>query len=206
MQPPGNTRSITIFAGFVQPSHSSGDAAFVAFAQRFGEIFAYAVFAAHAVEEGRLDDSGDAHGRGGEEDAEGGVGTDEEVLDWSVRDGFFFSFSFLFSFFSFSKRRNSSLVKEFPGKNERKKEKYGEEEMKNSHIDTLPTNSPESHPSIPKQHVSDPTPHEPHPQAHHDHPNPHFHPQATLAYQERGPSSCEYRANGLAAQSRHVDE
>lgn len=90
MQPPGNTRSIAIFAGLVQPSHSSGDAAFVAFAQRFGEIFAYAVFAAHAVEEGRLDDSGDAHGRGGEEDAEGGVGTDEEVLDWGVRGGFSF--------------------------------------------------------------------------------------------------------------------
>lgn len=100
MQPPGNTRSIAIFAGFVQPSHSSCDAAFVAFAQRFGEIFAYAVFAAHAVEEGRLDDSGDAHGRGREEDAEGGVGTDEEVLDWGVRGGFFFSFSFSF-FFSF---------------------------------------------------------------------------------------------------------
>lgn len=122
MQPPRNTRSIAIFAGFVQPSHSSGDAAFVAFAQRFGEIFAYAVFAAHAVEEGRLDDSGDAHGRGREEDAEGGVGTDEEVLDWGVRGGFFFSF--LFSFL-FPKKGNSSLVEEFPGKNERKKRKMG---------------------------------------------------------------------------------
>lgn len=121
MQPPGNTRSVAIFAGFVQPSHSSGDAAFVAFAQRFGEIFAYAVFAAHAVEEGRLDDSGDAHGRGGEEDAEGGVGTDEEVLDWGVRGGFFFLLFFLL----FPKKGNSSLVEEFPGKNERKKRKMG---------------------------------------------------------------------------------
>lgn len=99
------------------------------------------------------------------------------------------------------------MVEEFPGVNVRKKEKNGEEEMKNSHIDTLLTNSPEFHPSIPKQHVSDPIPHEPHVQAHQDdHPNPHFHPRATLAYQERGPSSCEYRANGPAAQSRHVDE
>lgn len=109
MQPPGNTRSIAIFAGLVQPSHSSGDAAFVAFAQRFGEIFAYAVFAAHAVEEGRLDDSGDAHGRGREEDAEGGVGTDEEVLDWGVRGGFFFFF------FSFSKKQEFIIGIRIPG-------------------------------------------------------------------------------------------
>lgn len=115
MQPPGNTRSIAIFARFVQPSHSSCDAAFVAFAQRFGEIFAYAVFAAHAVEEGRLDDSGDAHGRGGEEDAEGGVGTDEEVLGWGVRGGFFFSFSFSFLFFSFSKKREFIIGMRIPG-------------------------------------------------------------------------------------------
>lgn len=114
MQPPGNTRSIAIFAGLVQPSHSSGDAAFVAFAQRFGEIFAYAVFAAHAVEEGRLDDSGDAHGRGGEEDAEGRVGTDEEVLDWGVRGGFFF-FLFSFLFFSFSKKQEFIIGIRIPG-------------------------------------------------------------------------------------------
>lgn len=117
MQPPGNTRSVAIFAGFVQPSHSSGDAAFVAFAQRFGEIFAYAVFAAHAVEEGRLDDSGDAHGRGGEEDAEGGVGTDEEVLDWSVRGVFFFWFFWflVFLFFSFSKKQEFIIGRRIPG-------------------------------------------------------------------------------------------
>lgn len=120
MQPPRNTRSVAIFARFVQPSHSSGDAAFVAFAQRFGEIFAYAVFAAHAVEEGRLDDSGDAHGRGREEDAEGGVGTDEEVLDWGVRGGFFFSFSFLFP-----KEGIHHWYKSSRGKMKEKREKWG---------------------------------------------------------------------------------
>lgn len=129
MQPPGNTRSVAIFAGLVQPSHSSGDAAFVAFAQRFGEIFAYAVFAAHAVEEGRLDDSGDAHGRGREEDAEGGVGTDEEVLDWGVRGGFFFLFLFfflLFFFFSFSKKTGiHHWYKNSRGKMKEKREKWG---------------------------------------------------------------------------------
>lgn len=120
MQPPGNTRSIAIFAGLVQPSHSSGDAAFVAFAQRFGEIFAYAVFAAHAVEEGRLDDSGDAHGRGREEDAEGGVGTDEEVLDWGVRGGFFFSFFFSFLFF-FRKKQEFITGRRIPEEKSKKK-------------------------------------------------------------------------------------
>lgn len=127
MQPPRNTRSVAIFAGLVQPSHSSGDAAFVAFAQRFGEIFAYAVFAAHAVEEGRLDDSGDAHGRGCEEDAEGGVGTDEEVLDWGVRGGFFFSFSFLFSslFFLSPKKGEFIIGMRIPGEKGKKREKWG---------------------------------------------------------------------------------
>ena len=62
------------------PEDARGDAA--AFGQGGGEFVAHAGRAADFVHEGRLQDAGHAQRGAGEEDAEGGGGAHEEVLDW----------------------------------------------------------------------------------------------------------------------------
>lgn len=68
-----------VFVDARHPAHFGGDAA--ALGEGVGEFVADAGGAADFVHEGRLEDAGDAEGGGGEEDAEGGVGADEEVLE-----------------------------------------------------------------------------------------------------------------------------
>ena len=70
-----------VFVRAADPADFGGDAA--ALGEGVGQFVAHAGGAADFVHEGRLEDAGDAEGGRGEEDAEGGVGADEEVLgEW----------------------------------------------------------------------------------------------------------------------------
>ena len=68
-----------VFVDARHPADFGRDAA--ALGQGVGEFVADAGGAADLVHEWRLQYAGDAEGGGGEEDAEGGVGADEKVLE-----------------------------------------------------------------------------------------------------------------------------
>jgi hypothetical protein len=76
MDPAWSSLLIGAAAGY--PTDFCGDAPAVS--ESADEGFSDVVGAAYAVEEGGLEDAGDAEGGRAEEDAEGGVGPDEEVL------------------------------------------------------------------------------------------------------------------------------
>lgn len=78
MDPARPAFAIAFFVCACEPADFGRDAA--AFGQSTCQVGAHTLGAADAVEEGGLEDAGDAEGGGGEEDAQGGRGADEEVL------------------------------------------------------------------------------------------------------------------------------
>lgn len=78
MYPPRAAFTLAVFVGLCEPSDFSGDT--TTFAQCGFEIGADARTAPDTIEEGRLKDTGNTEGWGGEEDAKGRCRADEQIL------------------------------------------------------------------------------------------------------------------------------